>query len=138
MQYSMINYSHHDVHYTPVTYLFYNWNFVTFTFYLFFSFKGNWSSKSLFTVSNSSCLTKEALNWVLTNFLIYHLTAVMVGRTQDPKDVNSGGAFVYKEVKELALWVASQGTWIHGLSHTLFLLQRVCFVDMSRVTYFGL
>ena len=30
MQYSIIDCSHHDVHYIPMTYLFYNWKFVPF------------------------------------------------------------------------------------------------------------
>ena len=30
LQYSIINYSHHTVHFIPVTYLFYNWKFVPF------------------------------------------------------------------------------------------------------------
>ena len=30
MQYSVVNYSHHAVHYTPRTYLSYNWKFVPF------------------------------------------------------------------------------------------------------------
>ena len=36
MQYSIVNYSHHVIHYVPRTYLFYNWEFVHFDhFHLF-------------------------------------------------------------------------------------------------------
>ena len=37
MQYSIINYNHHTVHYIPMIYLFYNWKFVPFDYlHLFF------------------------------------------------------------------------------------------------------
>ena len=36
MQYSIINYSHHAIHYISMTYVFYNWNFVPLPTEVFF------------------------------------------------------------------------------------------------------
>ena len=50
MQYGIINYGHHAVHYIPMTYLFYNWKFILFnSFHLFYPLP--LATSDLFSVS---------------------------------------------------------------------------------------